>query len=186
VVVDTLARCYQGSENDADQMGFFVAGCDYLRVRFGCTVIVIHHMGVTAERERGSSALRAAADTMIEVAREERHVKVHCDKQRDAEAFDDLHFELTPVDDTESAILVPVDEPLETPRDVKRHKRKEMLFLIGETPGLTCEEIADELGVTVRTVRRYKDELLEQRQIRETLLPGDGSGGPRAHGLYPI
>lgn len=73
VVLDTL-NAYYGSadENSTQDMTAFVAAVRYLRDELHCAVIVIHHTGLTdATRERGSSVLRAAADVIIQVARDD-------------------------------------------------------------------------------------------------------------------
>lgn len=63
IVLDTLARCFSGDENKAEEMGKFITACDRLKAETGATVLVIHHSGVMdPNRARGSSALRAAAD----------------------------------------------------------------------------------------------------------------------------
>jgi len=74
VVIDTMARSIGGlDENSAKDVSTFVAACDYIREALHCAVIVIHHSGKDKTKgSRGSSALDAAADTVIEV---ERHLK---------------------------------------------------------------------------------------------------------------
>lgn len=96
VVVDTLARAIgAGDENTATDMGLLVGHCDRLRAALGATVNVIHHTGKDAAKgARGSSALRAATDTEIEVIEGRVSVK----KQRDMARADDMHFRLRAVD----------------------------------------------------------------------------------------
>ena len=65
VVVDTLARCFEGDENDTPDMAAFVKGIDRLRNECGSTVLVVHHTNSSDSRERGNGSLRGAADTMI-------------------------------------------------------------------------------------------------------------------------
>jgi RecA-family ATPase len=65
IVLDTLARCFDGDENKTEDMGRFVKGVDRLRGQYGCAVLAVHHTGTAEARERGNGALRAAADTMI-------------------------------------------------------------------------------------------------------------------------
>jgi hypothetical protein len=70
VVIDTLNRSINGSEsNDAD-MGAYVKGCDAVREAFGCSVIVIHHCGISNDRPRGHTSLTGAADAQIAVKRD--------------------------------------------------------------------------------------------------------------------
>ena len=95
VVIDTLARCFDGDENLQEDMGRFIAGVDRLRREFTATVIVVHHTRLDAERERGSTAFRGAADTMLSIARKRGDSLIlSCNKQKDAEEFADLSFEL--------------------------------------------------------------------------------------------
>jgi hypothetical protein len=51
-------------------MGAFVRGCDALRQNFpACTVLVVHHTGYDKHHARGSTALKAALDTELELRR---------------------------------------------------------------------------------------------------------------------
>lgn len=67
IVIDTVARAMSGAEeNSAKDMGGFVQSLDKLRKRWGATVLVLHHTGLspdTKTRGRGSSALRGALDS---------------------------------------------------------------------------------------------------------------------------
>jgi hypothetical protein len=65
VVIDTLARCFGGDDESATQdMNKFVAACDVIRRRYGCTILVVHHAGHgDKSRARGAIALKAALDT---------------------------------------------------------------------------------------------------------------------------
>lgn len=69
IVVDTLARAMgAGDENTSVDMGLLVRHCDRLRAATGATVNLIHHTGKDKSKgARGSSALRAATDTEIEI-----------------------------------------------------------------------------------------------------------------------
>ena len=96
VVIDTLARCFDGDENLQADMGRFIAGVDRLRREFTATVIVVHHTRLDAERERGSTAFRGAADTMLSIARKGKQgpIELVCNKQKDAEEFGTMWFDL--------------------------------------------------------------------------------------------
>lgn len=98
LVVDPLARCFLGGEeNSAKDMGLLIAGMDALRGT-GATVLAVHHAGHNKKiRERGSSALRAAADTMMTITRDPTPgglYTVRCEKQKDDQQFGDLHLKL--------------------------------------------------------------------------------------------
>jgi DNA-binding transcriptional ArsR family regulator len=72
IVVDTLARAMTGGdENSAKDMGLFVHRCGQLRDATGAAVLLVHHTRTDGERERGSSALRGAADVMLQLDRDE-------------------------------------------------------------------------------------------------------------------
>jgi RecA-family ATPase len=72
IVLDTLARLIVGAdENSARDMGQAISGIDELRCRTSATVLVVHHTRKVGNSERGSSALRGAADVMISCGRDE-------------------------------------------------------------------------------------------------------------------
>jgi len=75
VIVDTLARNTPGQDEVKD-MGPVVAHFDDLRVRTGCTTIVVHHVNKAFGEMRGSSELDGAADTVIKLARPDPQVPV--------------------------------------------------------------------------------------------------------------
>ncbi|OSP53846.1 hypothetical protein BV911_15750 [Pseudoruegeria sp. SK021] len=85
IVVDTLARAMgAGDENTATDMGAFVRNIDAIREATGAHVMVIHHSGKDASKgARGSSALRGAVDTEIELTRTDNVVMAETRKQRD-------------------------------------------------------------------------------------------------------
>lgn len=65
-VFDTLARCIPGGdENSAQDVGRAIAATDYIRRETDASVLVLHHTGKNGLSERGSSALRGAADVMF-------------------------------------------------------------------------------------------------------------------------
>lgn len=94
VVIDTLARSMiGGDENTALDMGRAVAGIDELR-QVGCCTLTVHHLGKDKDRgARGSSALPGAADTMIEVERQEMRLTVTVTKQKEDEEGEPINLE---------------------------------------------------------------------------------------------
>ena len=95
IVVDTLARVALGAdENNAKDMGRVVDGLDELKRQTGATIMVIHHTRKDGGSERGSSALRGAADAMILCERAEPGgslgVRLECAKMKDDEPFADI------------------------------------------------------------------------------------------------
>ena len=107
IIVDTLARCFEGDENMQEDMGRFIAGVDRLRREFGSTVIVVHHTRLDAGRERGSTAFRGAADTMIYIKKERGtgDIEIACNKQKDAEEFAAILVQLKVVPERDSCVI---------------------------------------------------------------------------------
>lgn len=92
IIFDTLARVTVGAnENNAMDMGRAVAGLDRFKTAFNAFVLVLHHTTKNGYSERGSSALRGAADVMIECTSAESkgglEVTLICSKMKDAEPF---------------------------------------------------------------------------------------------------
>ncbi|MBI4898734.1 MAG: AAA family ATPase [Actinobacteria bacterium] len=104
VIVDTLARTIiGGDENTARDMGAYVANVDRLRNEFGAAVKIIHHTGWDGERERGSIALRGAADFTVHIKADGHNVTLTNRKNKDGPLSDDL--ELHAVEVLDSCVL---------------------------------------------------------------------------------
>lgn len=95
VVIDTLARALKGGdENSAQDMGALNDAVGALIAATGACVMLIHHSGKNkASGARGSSALKGAIDTEIEV--DNRLIQTR--KQRDLEPAAPLGFALKPI-----------------------------------------------------------------------------------------
>jgi hypothetical protein len=104
IVLDTLARCTVGAEeNSARDMGVVVEALDMIRRRTTACVLTIHHTGKeAASGARGSSALRGAMDTELEMAPGDPLV-LKVTKQKDAAEPAQLH--LAPLPTAESLVL---------------------------------------------------------------------------------
>jgi hypothetical protein len=117
IVIDTLARCMgNGDENTAHDMGQFLAACDRIKQRTGATVLIVHHVGKSAQAgARGSSALVGAVDTAIEVERLESGRVARVIKQKDGADGTEIGFDLDVVeigqDDEGEAITTCVVRP---------------------------------------------------------------------------
>lgn len=101
IVFDTLAGCLVGGdENSAKDMGTAVENCRYITRENGATVLLVHHSAKGNDKpERGSSALRGAADFMIRLRRgKDGVITLVNDKQRDAEQFPPINLSLRTVE----------------------------------------------------------------------------------------
>jgi hypothetical protein len=101
IIIDTLARSMGGDENSSKDIGIVIKHVDrYLRRPFGAAVLIVHHTGHgPSDRARGSSAIRAALDFEIGLERGQGGVgRLFCGKSKEAEPFDDMGFELIPIE----------------------------------------------------------------------------------------
>lgn len=102
IVVDTLHRFLAGDENSAQDAKTMLDACGGLIQEFGCSVILVHHTGVSAEaqhRARGSSAWKGALDIEISVvpAEDGGPIQVIQRKSKDAEMAEPINGALEPV-----------------------------------------------------------------------------------------
>jgi len=106
IVIDTLARCFDGDENQQADMGRFVAGVDRLRKEYDATVLVVHHTRLDGTRERGNTAFRGAADAMLSLSNKKGKLVLSCDKQKDAEEFKGIELRTRAVPEADTIVLV--------------------------------------------------------------------------------
>jgi hypothetical protein len=163
VVIDTLARCFDGNENEQEDMGRFVAGADRFRQEFEAAVIVVHHTRLDGDRERGNTAFRGAADTMLSVQERQGRLWLACNKQKDAEEFDEIELVLHSVPQVESCVIWPA-------RSQRiQHKTDVVLEILKANPkGLTFSQwaqAAKKLNVPIPTFKRRRVSLLENNEI---------------------
>lgn len=120
IVIDTLARCLVGGdENSARDMGLAVAAVDVIRRETGAAVELVHHTTKQGNTERGSGALRGAADLMIGLNNSDGLIKVMCDKAKDSAPFEAYNLRLLVLETGRlnddgtaetSCVLVPADQ----------------------------------------------------------------------------
>jgi len=122
LVFDTLARCIARGDENKD-MGILVDNAEKIRKALGnVTCVFVHHSGKDPARgARGHTSLPAAADTMIELTKDDgRLLTARVGKQKDEEDGVRLHFRLKRVSlgyndlgEEESSCVV-VESELET------------------------------------------------------------------------
>jgi RecA-family ATPase len=98
IVIDTLARNFNGDENSASDTGKFINNVnDYLRIPFGCVVLIVHHTGHTSkDRARGSMALKGGVDFEYRVKKNKTKpltAELTCTKMKDAIEPEETWFE---------------------------------------------------------------------------------------------
>jgi putative DNA primase/helicase len=129
IVVDTLHRFLAGDENSAQDAKTMLDACNALMMEFKCSVILVHHTGVSDEaqhRARGSSAWRGALDIEISIVPGKDGVPMQIvqRKSKDAELAQTVHVELQQVtipgwydEDNQpvtSAVVVEASAPIQT------------------------------------------------------------------------
>jgi len=102
ITVDTLHRFMAGDENSAQDAKTMLDACAALMQEFDCTVILVHHTGVSEEaqhRARGSSAWRGALDIEISVipAKGDKSIEIVQRKSKDAEMAAPVYVDLESV-----------------------------------------------------------------------------------------
>ena len=103
IVVDTLHRFLLGDENSAQDAKTMLDACNALMREFSCSVLLVHHTGVSDEaqhRARGSSAWRGALDIEISIipAKKDAPMQIVQRKSKDAELSPDIYASLKSVD----------------------------------------------------------------------------------------
>lgn len=134
IVVDTLHRFLSGDENSAQDAKTMLDACNALMMEFNCSVILVHHTGVSEEaqhRARGSSAWRGALDIEISIVpgKDDKPMEIVQRKSKDAEMAETVFVSLHQVtipgwydEDNQpvtSAVVVQAQAPAEAKKDSK-------------------------------------------------------------------
>ena len=181
IIVDTLARCFVGrDENAVQDMGRFVEGVDVLR-ESGATVLVLHHTGhesrdrngkpIPATRERGSTALRGAVDSMLflEAGPQRGDLVLRSSKQREGEPIDPLWLRLRQVllpDHTSSCVVD--DAPWSPGVQVQLPPRwVEALHALQEAGTLTSAQWLNASHLPKATYHRMRHTMLERGIVEQ-------------------
>lgn len=123
IAIDPLVAYMAGGDEDkAQDMNLFIAGLRRIIRKTGAHVMVVHHTGKTGKRERGSSVLKGAANTMIFVDAPDDLSKITltCKKQKDGEKFAPIVVTMrrVEVEDDVTSLVVAPEEPTLLPIDL--------------------------------------------------------------------
>lgn len=176
IVIDTMARCLSGDENSAKDVGQFVTMVDAIRSAFKCAVLVVHHGTKSkAQTERGSSALRGAADTMFFLERCFSMLTLSCEKQKDAAEFEQipLHLENIDLEGEQSSCVMRSDDGGATdPGTSPGEHGKVILEFLKAKGECTYTELRvkfmDETNLSKRTFGRALKTLVQTGSIKKT------------------
>lgn len=165
IIFDTLARCIPGGdENTAKDMGIAIQNTAMLQRALDCSVAWVHHSNRAERGERGSGAMRGAADAMIEiVANGDGIIRVICSKLKDEEPWvtEDLRFHAI----DSSGVLVAGGEGS---HNMSAHETAVLEFLaleIFEESGATARQIVSGTNISERSIYRILSHLKHELTI---------------------
>lgn len=154
IVIDTLHRFLSGDENSAQDAKTMIDACANLMNEFGCSVLLVHHTGVSEEaqhRARGSSAWKGALEIEISVvpAKGDGPIQLVQRKSKDSEEAKPVFakLELVPIngwldedgEQVTSAVMVKSEEPVKE----KESKHTESMRLLDKAFWKTKAEMRD-------------------------------------------
>jgi hypothetical protein len=172
VIFDTQARSTVGvDENDSTEMGQIVASLDEIRAITGACCMLVHHRGLRGDQGRGSSAVRGAMETELDVTRQGTTITLRSTKQKDGSDPAPVLFSMNSLDDSIVLIAetdaISVNGPFISPAPAAMTMRERCAVAIArallDAPGLTRSEAQTHARVTLglgsdestkRTVRR--------------------------------
>jgi hypothetical protein len=187
IVVDTLHRFLLGDENSAQDAKTMLDACDALMTEFDCSVILVHHTGVSDEaqhRARGSSAWRGALDIEISIVpgNDSIPMQIIQRKSKDAELAQNVCVELQSYaipywfdEDGEpvtSAVIVATTLQVNHPKETKLDAHRKLFERVWWASGAEVRE-----GLPYVSRSAVKDKLAEdgyaERTIRNMINPSD-------------
>lgn len=173
LIIDTLHSATAGAdENSARDMGAILDKCRRAKQALGCAVVLIHHSNRAGTGERGSSALRGAADLMIRVDAGDKNHTMTCDKLKDGEQWIPQEFSLVAMADS-VRVWWELPESQEQKDERKSETAKEILKVLSEaTTPKTAKQISDALGIKQQNFNSVKRRLVKQLLVSSDDSPG--------------
>jgi len=160
VVFDTYARCLVGGdENAAKDTGMAIQNCAKMQRGLDCGVTLVHHSNKAERGERGSSAMRGAADAMIEMTEADGIIRVMCSKAKDGQPWETELYRFLPV--LESGVMLPAEVVPESSELTKNGLRiLEFLNLpVFDPYGATAKQISEALNIPSTSLFRILSKL---------------------------
>lgn len=173
-IFDTLARCIPGGdENSAKDMGVAVRNSSVVQRKLGCAIAWIHHANRAERGERGSGAIRGAADAMIELsANGDNVIRVSCSKLKDDDPWITEEMQFYPV--AASGILAPRDSSDTAKLSAQEIQILEFLALdVFDTSGAKALQMVNGLNIPERKLYHTLSHLK-----RELHISHDSKGDP--------
>jgi hypothetical protein len=162
VAFDTLARCIPGGdENSAKDMGLAVRNSTIIQRTLSSAIAWIHHTNRADKGERGSGAIRGAADAMIEIsANGDSVIRVSCSKLKDDDPWATEELKFLPVG--ASGVLVPSTGTTAKLSAIELQILEFIALPVFETSGARAIQIVNGLNISERHVYRMLSHLKEE------------------------
>jgi len=162
IVVDPMISFMGGSENEARDMQRFIEGLRVVSTELNCSILLVHHEGKKANGARGSSALEAGMDTVLNLkGRNQYQSVIEMTKQRDA-------AEMEPIIISFKALEYSPEKPLGKFPQITANAEKEQKQEKKQKKGSNSKDVStDDTRVT-------KDDKIILRAI-EKLQKSDGA-----------
>jgi hypothetical protein len=169
VVIDTLARCLEGDENESQAMGHFVNGAEQFIERYGSTVVVVHHKNAMGGRERGHSSFRGALGALhfLDKTKSEGLLALKTEKQRDARELDPIGLRQEQIGN--SALFVAAELPKQGEKSgtgpAPMRKLDMLAVLSAAEEGYSFSEWRLATGIPRRTFFRRLSQLVKDGEV---------------------
>lgn len=192
IVIDTLARSMAGgNENAGEDMSKAIEGANRLQAELGAHVMLVHHSGKDLSKgSRGHSSLKGAADTEIELSKDEKTgvIFARVQKQKDLESGGGFSFKLNPIiigtNDRGKAVTACIVEHLDESQAPKKsgggrpqkNEPQDLLVLLPQA-SMNAWQTAAQKKMSIPRSRFYelKKPLSEGKEFRKN---SDGSFSP--------
>lgn len=166
LIIDTLNTSAIGAdENSAKDMGKMLSRARMAISALGCAIIIIHHAGKNSSRERGSSALRASCDVMLEVSDN----ALQCSKLKDGIPFQPIPFIIQSYLD--SAVVEWIDPSLASTTKPKSSNSAKILALFTkDDTELSTSAIASALGTSTTSASNSLAKMVDNSELTRRLM----------------
>ncbi len=171
IVVDTLSQALEdGDENEAKVVGPALRILGSLRKKYGCTIVVVHHLAkprdgrpapLTAHAVRGSSALVGNVDVVLGLSVDGDGLRtMQALKCKDSEVPPRAFFRLLPVatgrartdgQAERSCVVIPADPPKDTASPIDSDRKVLEALRLAAEEGATRAQVVDITGLDQST-----------------------------------
>jgi hypothetical protein len=161
LVLDTLHNATAGAdENSAKDAGLVQASMRKLRDTLGCTNVLVHHAGKNGANERGSSAIRASADTVLRATKVGNSYTLACEKLKDGEAWQAQAFSLVCPPGMPDGVRVSWDGDAKSVSVSQKSRKSQALTWLQENADWhTASEVAQAIDEESKAIYEYLNAL---------------------------